>query len=478
MKRMPGFTLVELVVVLVVAMVLVSILYPVFAPRHREVNRQTPCLSNVRQMCTAVAMYMQDHKGYLPSANWTADIAEGGVNAKMLTCPSSTADVAKGEISYGYNSLLIKPNGKGISEQQMRNPSEVGVICDADPVGTVGGLIGGGYACDVQNTPVVTPSNRHAGVIAGFADGHAKYLPGNFKINGGDYTDPVFRAFYMVVNIGLVDPVGGAIDPLPAGKAATVAIGGDGCTEPLIAAAARAWNAATPGSKIMTRGFNGVANTLGQRTKGFTSWAWGSGDGQPGSNLVIGHDVLLMIVNQNCKIGTLIDRNDKQPTAHGIAAADQVYCATPGDIARLFAAGYAESSVQAYTFDAKSGSRAFFQRAFGVKTIGKQAITVADDREMQDKVAADPYGIGYMSNALVDLSRVQVLGIRKADGTYQIYPQADAKHRWEKPVSYKGYLGYRDLYITAHGNTADIAAVLQSPGFLANPLYTLGFERP
>jgi hypothetical protein len=395
----------------------------------------------------------------------------------MLACPSSTADAAKSEIAYGYNSLLIQPTGVGISEQQMRNPSEVGVICDADPVGTTGGLIGGGYATDNVATPlpVVTPSNRHAGVIAGFADGHAKYLPGNFKINANDYTDPIFRAFYMIVNIGLVDPVGGAVDPLAAGTAENVYIGGDSCCEPIIAAAAYAWKAKNTGANVYTRGFNGQSNTLGQGGAGTNRWAWGVGDGNAGANRVaIGHDVVLVIINQNTKVGQILSVNTKHPQTAGIAAADQVYCLGTATINSLFAAGFVDNSVQAYTYDTKSGTRTFFQNRFGVGTIGTQSVVVANDREMQDKVAADPYGIGYMSNALVDLTRVQVLGILKAQP--EIYPNSNVKTRWLKPADYTGFTGYRQLYYLHNGTQPNFASVMTSANLTNGPLFKLGYD--
>ncbi len=479
MKRMLGLTLVELLIVVALIAVLASILFPVFANSGSHCSRQTTCLSNVRQMCTAVAMYIQDNSGKLPSEHWTADLANGGVNAKMYACPTSNADASLSQIAYGYNSLLIQPNGKGISEQQMRNPSEIGVICDAGPIGTVGGLIGGGVASDMSAIPQVTPSYRHVGIIAGFADGHAKYLPATPAAN--DYSDPVNRAFYMVVNIGLVDPVGGGVGPLPAGKAGTVTLGGDGCTAPLLIAAAKAWAATNAKSVVETHSFLGQFNTTAQQIRGKRPqpWYWGCGDGLPNGAQIIGHDVMVIIANPQCKIPVITGQNDREPTGSGIAAADQVYAVSLAQVAAFYATGYSVGSVQAYTYDAQSGSRAFFGRAFGVKTVSPQCVTVEDDREMQDKVAADPYGIGYMSGALVDQTRVQVLGLRLANGTYQLFPQADGPHRWLKPASYVGYLGYRDLYVrtSAHA-AAGPAAVLTSAPFLANPLYRLGYAQP
>src|SRR5438105_3954409 len=55
-----GFTLIELLVVIAIIVILAAFLFPVFA-EVRENARATTCLSNARQVWTAMLLYMQDY---------------------------------------------------------------------------------------------------------------------------------------------------------------------------------------------------------------------------------------------------------------------------------------------------------------------------------------------------------------------------------------------------------------------------------
>lgn len=80
-NRQKGFTLIELLVVIAIIAILAAILFPVFA-RARENARKATCQSNLKQLGSGMAMYLQDYDEKYPTTSewtqWHCYIAEGG----------------------------------------------------------------------------------------------------------------------------------------------------------------------------------------------------------------------------------------------------------------------------------------------------------------------------------------------------------------------------------------------------------------
>jgi prepilin-type N-terminal cleavage/methylation domain-containing protein len=64
-RKRGGFTLIELLVVIAIIAILAAILFPVFA-QAREQAHKASCISNLKQLGTATAMYVQDYDETMP----------------------------------------------------------------------------------------------------------------------------------------------------------------------------------------------------------------------------------------------------------------------------------------------------------------------------------------------------------------------------------------------------------------------------
>ncbi|MBD3177828.1 MAG: prepilin-type N-terminal cleavage/methylation domain-containing protein [Armatimonadia bacterium] len=111
-----AFTLIELLVVIAIIAILAAILFPVFA-KAREKARQTSCLSNNRQIGTAMMMYIEDYDEQFVTidhdhgaSNWYDPLQPYVKNHQIFRCPSLQDDhtintdyVISGIFAHGYH---------------------------------------------------------------------------------------------------------------------------------------------------------------------------------------------------------------------------------------------------------------------------------------------------------------------------------------------------------------------------------------
>jgi prepilin-type N-terminal cleavage/methylation domain-containing protein/prepilin-type processing-associated H-X9-DG protein len=180
-RRARAFTLTELLIVVGLIGLLASLLLPVLVKARSAANGAV-CLTRLRQMGTAWAMYTAEHKGRLMEYIWfsptTPDVAWNGywpgvldaykVRGEAILCPSASEPIPHGqnkgygnaayawtgkylssgtvvrfnaatyrESSYGYNRYLVAGGDFGAPWKQvdrissMNNPSNVPVFFDA-----------------------------------------------------------------------------------------------------------------------------------------------------------------------------------------------------------------------------------------------------------------------------------------------------------------------------------------------------------
>ena len=214
LRKKRGFTLIELLVVIAIIAILAAILFPVFS-RAREKARQTACLSNMKQIGTALMMYVQDWDetfpflgcfgcGTGPDANNPLCTPQAKIypyvkNTGVYDCPSADmyklVVVANGcarsdPSGWGWpfppeflgTSVDIGWNDRMYARKlaSMPTPSETAVFTDAAMAFNCGGTRTV-YAnvCAAACTPAnrLRKNTRHSeGENIVFADGHVKWM--------------------------------------------------------------------------------------------------------------------------------------------------------------------------------------------------------------------------------------------------------------------------------------------------------------
>ncbi len=109
-SRRTGFTLIELLVVIAIIAILAAILFPVFA-RAKAKAQETQCLSNVKQLATAVLTYASDYDSSLPWVMYGSSSDIGNIThawvvlrpyfktTDILQCPTAPDAIPFGDLT-------------------------------------------------------------------------------------------------------------------------------------------------------------------------------------------------------------------------------------------------------------------------------------------------------------------------------------------------------------------------------------------
>ncbi len=139
-----AFTLAELLVVLAVVGILAAVSVPVYG-RVVETGRAAKCVSNLRQLGSALELYLGEHNRTMPTLQAgrtdksqegayidnTLDAYTGGSTA-VFACPSDGGAAARSGTSYYWNPALNGQSAANLNFFTITDRTQIPILSDKD----------------------------------------------------------------------------------------------------------------------------------------------------------------------------------------------------------------------------------------------------------------------------------------------------------------------------------------------------------
>ena len=139
-----GFTLIELLVAIVVIAIIAGLAVPAYQ-RALQGGRAAACISNLRQIGTALNLYLGEHNNTMPplaaarsSTSQNVPVIDNTLNAyapdaRVFACPADTAGLAAATgTSYFWNNALSNQVVANLTFLFITAPSRIPILSDKE----------------------------------------------------------------------------------------------------------------------------------------------------------------------------------------------------------------------------------------------------------------------------------------------------------------------------------------------------------